>query len=116
MVDKLARQAEVLALRRRVSSIATVAEATSADMLARRLQIGTGAAPLIVLGATANVDIVWPVPFLTPVYQVAVSGLAGILGRATLERVGQTETAVTVKITADLAVTAGSLFVAVAMC
>lgn len=72
--------------------------------------IATGAtAALVAAGQAADVDVVWDDPFPDDTYRTRVV-LLGLLGRGSAAVVAQTRTGATVRVTATLAVLAGTQF------
>lgn len=98
--------------------VARVAASMATTTARRSIRIGVGTAPLLVVGGTAPVPIVWSSPFPTADYAIDISGFPNLLGRATLTLAPGTKTAegLTVNVTASLAVSLGSQFIVVAYC
>lgn len=116
MGERMARAADVESVRKRGQSTFDQVSAMGTTMALRTIRVGAAAAPLLVLGGSADLVIQWATPLPTAEYSVDLSGLTGILGRAALAVVAQDAASVTVRVTATLAITAGSLILAVAMC
>lgn len=124
MGDRLRRFAfreELQDLRRRLSSVVNSQATTNQAMMAEalitpKIRVGFGATALIVLGGTQDIPITWSTPFATADYQVDVTPASGLLSRATTAVVSQTAAGCVVRVTAALAIVAGSNFVVVACC
>jgi hypothetical protein len=79
-----------------------------------RIERANGAAPLLAIGAAADVAITWPTAMPSATYTVKLVAGYGLLGRATLALKSQTAAGIVVTVTATLAVTAGSVIDATA--
>lgn len=117
LVDKEYLAGFIRATRRRMLSMSSTTNVLMAGWNERTIRVAVGLTPLIVLGGSSDIAVVWSTPFPGDDYLADVSGGSGLLGRADVAIKPGTQTAagLTVTVTAALAVTAGSQFVVSAL-
>lgn len=89
----------------------TTAAAVAEVRAARRVRIGVGPVPALILGGAADVVITWSTPFDSTDYALDVTPAMGLIGKGTVSVKTKTATSVTVTVSASALISLGTSYI-----